>query len=398
MSAELPMGPLSPVINRRTFTDNQAAAPRPGDLTLDPKYRGFIPIPHTPAIIRFNAKPRVDFIFDTRNPGDPDMFVPAKIPVAGDQTKGGGNRFNISAKGSRLMLDVCAPAREGAPRFYYENDFNGSGSATMNINIRHLYGKYYNIIVGQTFSVFEDPDGWPDTLDYEGPNAAVSARLPLLRYQIPLTKQWHINVSAEKPSSEVDTTGDPTAVSVNRAPDIGLNTRWEEASFGHVQLAAIGRVLGADGVTNGIQTVLGGGLNLSVVKSLFTRDSFQFQGTLGQGIARYNNDDVFPNDAAYNQAGNLKALPFMAIMVGYTHGWTEKLRSTASYGLVNIENEISQGPDAYHQTHYASLNLMWQPFKLLTMGMEGLYGHKEVQSGAAGADWRIQFGVVYSLF
>ncbi|MCG2661256.1 MAG: DcaP family trimeric outer membrane transporter [Kiritimatiellae bacterium] len=396
--AEQLAGRASYVIYRHAFTDNQAAAPRPDDLTLDPKYRGFIPIPHTPAMIRFNAKPRVDFIFDTGNPGDPDMFVTAKIPVAGDPAKGGGNRFNISAKGSRLMLDVRAPAREGAPRFYYENDFSGSGSAAMNLKIRHLYGQYYNIILGQTFSVFEDPDGWPDTLDYEGPNAADSLRLPLLRYQLPLTKQWQINVSVEKPSSEVDTTGDPTAVPVNRAPDIGLNTRWEEASFGHVQLAAMGRIIGADGETNGDQTVFGVGLNLSVVKSLLTRDSFQFQGTLGQGIARYNNDNVFNNDAAYDPAGDLKALPFMAVMAGYTHGWTETLRSTASYCFVNIDSEASQGPNAYHQTHYASLNLMWQPFKLLTIGMEGLYGHKEVQSGAAGADWRIQFGVVYSLF
>jgi hypothetical protein len=393
-----PTGHLSPVINRNTLSDNQVAAPRPDDLTLDPQYRGFIPIPHTPALIRFNARPRVDFIFDTGDPGDPDQFVPAKIPVAGDPNKGGGNRFNVSAKGSRLMLDVRAPAREGTPRFYYENDFFGSGSSTMNFRIRHLYGQYYNIILGQTFSVFEDPDVWPDTLDYEGPNAVVSARLPLLRYQLPLTKQWQINASVEKPSSEVDTTVDPTVVPVNRAPDIGLNARWEEASFGHVQLAAIGRILGADGKTNGNQTVLGGGLNLSVVKSLFTRDSFQLQGTLGQGIARYDNDDFFNNDAAYNQAGDLKALPYMAAMVGYTHGWAEKLRSTASYGLVEINNETSQGPNAYHQTQYASLNLMWQPFKLLTMGMEGLYGRKEVQSGATGADWRIQFGVVYSLF
>lgn len=398
LPAEQSTGHVSQVIYRQTFADEQAAAPRPDDLTLDPQYRGFIPIPHTPAMIRFNAKPRVDFIFDTANPGDPDQFVPAKIPVEGDPTKGGGNRFNVSAKGSRLMLDVRAPTREGTPRFYYENDFFGSGSAAMNYRLRHLYGQYYNIILGQTFSVFEDPDIWPDTLDYEGPNAVVSARLPLLRYQLPLNKHWQVNASVEKPSSEVDTTGDPTAAPANHAPDIGLNTRWEETSFGHIQLAAIGRILGADGETNGNQTVLGGGLNLSVVKALFTRDSLQLQGTLGQGIARFDNDDFFNNDAAYNQSGDLKALPYMAAMVGYTHGWSDKLRSTASYGLVNINNETSQGPNAYHQTQYASLNLMWQPFKLLTLGMEGLYGHKEVQSGATGADWRIQFGVVYSLF
>lgn len=396
--AESPTGNVSYVIYRHTFIDDQAAAARPDDLTLDPKYRGFIPIPHTPAMIKFNAKPRLDFIFDTGNPGDPDEFVPATIPVEGDPAKGGGSRFNLSAKGSRLMLDVRAPAREGAPRFYYENDFFGSGSAALNFKIRHLYGQYYNIILGQTFSAFEDPDAWPDTLDYEGPNAAVSLRLPLLRYQLPLTRKWQINASVEKPSSEVDTSGDPTAVSVNHAPDIGVNTRWEEASFGHVQLAAIGRVIGADGDTNGNQTVFGGGLSLSVVKSLLTRDSLQFQGTLGQGIARYNNDDVFPNDAAYDLSGDLKALPCLAVMAGYTHGWTETLRSTASYGFVAIDNEATQGPDAYHQTHYASLNLMWQPFRLLTVGLEGLYGRKKVQSGAAGADWRIQAGIVYSLF
>jgi hypothetical protein len=393
-----PAGHLSPVINRNTLSDNQVAAPRPDDLTLDPQYRGFMPIPNTPALIRFNAKPRVDFIFDTGNPGDPDQFVPAEIPVKGDPNKDGGNRFDVSAKGSRLMLDVRAPTLEGTPRFYFENDFFGSGGSTMNFRVRHLYGQYYNIILGQTFSAFEDPDVWPDTLDYEGPNAAVSARLPLLRYQLPLNKQWQVNVSVEKPSSEVDTTGDSTAAAVNRAPDIGLNTRWEQASFGHVQLAAIGRILGADSETNGNQTVLGGGLSLSVVKSLFARDSVQLQGTIGQGIARYDNDDFFNNDAAYNQSGDLKALPYSAAMVGYTHGWTAKLRSTVSYGLVNINNETSQGPTAYHQTHYASLNLMWQPFKLLTLGMEGLYGHKEVQSGDTGADWRIQCGVVYSLF
>lgn len=395
---EQPAGRLSPVINRNTFIDNQEAAPRPDDLTLDPQYRGFIPIPHTPTMIKFNAKPRVDFIFDSGNPGDPDMFVTAKIPVAGDPARGGGSRFNISAKGSQLKLDVRAPAREGTPRFYYENDFSGSGSDLLNIHVRHLYGQYYNIILGQTFSVFEDPDVWPDTLDYEGPNSAISMRPPLLRYQLPLNRQWQINASVEKPSSEVDTTGDPTALPVNHAPDIGLNTRWEEASFGHVQLAAIFRAIGADGQTNGDQTVFGGGLNLSVVKSLLTRDSLQLQGTIGQGIARYDNDDFFNNDAAYDQSGDLKALPYLAAMVGYTHGWTEELRSTASYGFVNINNEISQGPNAYHQTHYASLNLMWQPFKLMTVGVEGLYGRKEAQSGAAGADWRIQFGVVYSLF
>ena len=394
----MPTGHLSQVINRKTFIDNQAAAPRPDDLTLDTEYRGFIPVPHTAMMIKLNVKPRVDFIFDTANPGDADRFVTAEIPVEGDPAKGGGNRFGISAKGSRLMLDVRAPAEAGAPRFYFENDFFGSGSAPLDFRVRHLYGQYYNIILGQTFSVFEDPDVWPDTLDYEGPNAGVSSRSPLLRYQIPLNRLWQLNASLEEPSSEVDACGDPTVTEVNRAPDIGVNARWEKSSFGHVQVAAIGRILSADGETNGNQSAFGGGLSLSMVKSVSKLDSLQLQGTVGLGIARYGNDNFFNNDAAYNQAGDLTPLPYQSAMVGYTHGWSAKFRSTASYGFVNISNETAQGPNAYHQTSYASMNLMWQPFKLLTVGWEGLYGCKEVQSGNTGDDWRLQFGVLYSMF
>ena len=55
--------------------DQQVAAPRPNDLTLDPKYRGFAPIPNTPVLIKFNAKPRVDFTDDPQNTGNPDRFV-----------------------------------------------------------------------------------------------------------------------------------------------------------------------------------------------------------------------------------------------------------------------------------------------------------------------------------
>ncbi len=51
----------SEVTQRSAMNDQQEAAPRPNDLTLDPKYRGFVPIPNTPVLIKFNAKPRVDF-------------------------------------------------------------------------------------------------------------------------------------------------------------------------------------------------------------------------------------------------------------------------------------------------------------------------------------------------
>jgi hypothetical protein len=85
-------------------------------------------------------------------------------------------------------------------------------------------------------------------------------------------------------------------------------------------------------------------------------------------------------------------------MGAYTHHWNDVLRSTASYGYVNIENQASQGPTAYDETQYGSLNLIWQLKKHLSVGVEGLYGRKEEQSGDSGNVWRIQMALMYSLF
>ena len=77
-------GHASEVTDRPAMNDQQEPAPRPSDLTLDPKYRGFIAIPNTPVLIKFNAKPRLDITDDPQNTGNPDRFVTAQIPVEGD--------------------------------------------------------------------------------------------------------------------------------------------------------------------------------------------------------------------------------------------------------------------------------------------------------------------------
>ena len=391
-------GHASQVTQRPAINDQQEAAPRPNDLTLDPKYRGFIPIPNTPVLIKFNAKPHLDFTDDPQNTGNPDRFVTAQIPVEGDFFKNGGNQFNANAKGSQLSIDVRAPEVDGSPRFYYQNDFFGGGGGELPIRVRYLYGEIYNIVLGQALSVFEDPDAWPDTVDYEGPNSAVFARRPLVRYQLVLNKNWQMNFGLEKPTSEVDTSIDPNAVGVDHAPDGGLNVRWEKKDIGHVQLGAIFRDIGVKGPIVGSQSTFGWGLNLSDSFNITENDSVQTQLTYGEGLFRYFNDDFVNNDAAFNRSGELTAIPAFGGMIGFTHKWNDTFRSTASYGYVHLDNQFSQSPSAYHLTHYASLNLVWQIRKRLSIGFEGLYGHKEEKSGADGDAFRLQLGIVYSLF
>ncbi len=90
----------------------------------------------------------------------------------------------------------------------------------------------------------------------------------------------------------------------------------------------------------------------------------------------------------------------LGLAASYTHHWNDRLRSSLTYGYVTVDNEAAQAALAYHRTHYGALNLIWQPFpfKNLNLGLEGLYGVNEVKSGATGEYWRVQLGVVYSLF
>jgi hypothetical protein len=213
-----------------------------------------------------------------------------------------------------------------------------------------------------------------------------------------LNKHWQLNFGLEQPGAEVDTSIDANARSVDHAPDGGFNVRWEDSKIGHVQFGAIFRDIGVKGPIVGDQSVFGWGLNLSAAINVFESDSVQGQLTYGEGLFRYFNDDFVNNDAAFDRSGNLTAIPAFGGMIGYTHKWSDSFRSSASYGYVHLDNEMSQGPQAYHITHYGSLNLVWQMRKRLSVGLEGLYGEKEEKGGAKGDAFRIQLGVVYSLF
>ena len=396
-------GHANPVPDRDNMNDMQEAAPRLNDLTLDPQYRGFIPVPNTDALIKFNAKPRVDMMEDNQNSGNADRFVTATIPMKNTPGYGGGEQFNITAKGSSLSLDVRAPNMPGNVRFYYNNDFFGSGSG-MAYRLKQLYGQFYNVTAGFTYSIFEDPDVWPDTVDFEGPNSMIFARQATVRYMVPLGEKWQLNFGVQQPSSQIDNEGiGANATGVNHLPDGGFNIRWEDAKRGHVQFATILRDVGANSPTLGEQNVFGWGLNLSTSLNVFEHDSVQAQFTYGQGVFAFCNDNFTytgfnGGDAAYNNAGELRALQYVAPMVGYTHQWSEKFRSTGTFGYVNLQNEQQQTATAYHETYYSSANLVWQLRKRLSIGMECLYGYSQQNNGDHGDVWRVQTGLVYSLF
>ena len=398
------IGEKSPITYRGAMNDQQEAASRPKDYTLDPTYRGFIPIPNTPALIKFNAKPHVDMTSDNRNAGNQNRFVPAAFPLKGDPGYGGGEQFHMNANATQLRLDVRAPELGGDFRFYYQNDFFGSGSDTgdMKYRIQHLYGQFYGFKAGFTYGVWEDPDSWPDTVDYEGPNAVIFSRRPVAQYTYAWNDNWNTTFGVEKPDIFVDLDSGPNAGgnTLTAMPDLGFNTRYEKEGLGHLQFSTMFRDIGAKDALGEDHHVFGWGVNLSAGIDVTKNDAVQLLGVYGHGVGGMGNDTSFLNsDAAFRSNGTLEALPYWSVSAGYTHRWSPQFRSTVTYGYVNLDNASGQVATFYHTSHYASANLIWQLRKRLSIGLEGLYGLKTAQNGVDSGDhWRIQLGMVYSLF
>jgi hypothetical protein len=391
---EAPSGRQSPVENRRAFNDQQEAVSRPLDYTLDPKYAGFLPIPNSGVMMKFNLRPRVDVTTDNFNSGSPSRFIPAKFAVEGAKNFSDATRSNLSANGSQLRIDVRNPGMDGNFRVYYQNDFFGD-EQKMDLRVQHFYAQYFGFKAGFTTSAWENGDVWPDTVDYEGPNALVFARRPTLQYTRSINDAFSATVGLDRSGIAVDG-ADP----ITQTPDIAANLRWEDSTWGHVQVSAIGRRIGAKDPTGDEDYVNGWGLNLGSNINLTENDFLQFLGVYGEGVGGLGNDSgFFDSDAGYSSSGNLEALPYWSLMAGYTHQWSGLFASTVTYGYANLDNSSGQANNFYQNSTYASANLIWKIKARWTLGLEVLYGLKEVKNGdTSGDNYRVQLGMNYALF
>src|SRR5215813_1212392 len=245
----------------RTFSEDSFAAARFDNVPLDPKYKGFFRLPGTQTILKIGGYFKTDFIYDLKPAGNAEAFVPASIPIPQVATV---NNATVSVRPTRLTLDFRAhSSRIGEVRFYVEGDLFGTNATTP--RMRHAYAQAANFLVGQTFTNFMDPDGFPDTLDFQGPNGMANLRNPQLRYGFALRPGTTFYIAVEKPSSDVlfqtsDFKSQPNAPS----PDGTIRLR-QEFNRGHVQLSGVFRSIASfvvSGTEQKTDSVFGWGLNL----------------------------------------------------------------------------------------------------------------------------------------
>src|SRR6267142_374206 len=378
-----------------TFSEDTVAAARFDNVPLDPKYHGFFRLPGTQTILKIGGYFKTDFIYDLKPAGNTDSFVTSSIPVPSIATV---NNSTVSIRPTRLSLDFRVPGTKvGDVRFYLEGDLFGTNSTTP--RLRHAYAQAKNFLIGQTFSNFMDPDAFPDTLDFQGPNGVVNARNPQLRYGFALSPSTTFYVSVEKPSSDVEFKTPQFSAQPNApSPDGAIRLR-QEFERGHFQIAGLFRSIAAflpDGRTD---SVFGWGLNAATSVKTFGKDNAIFAVAAGHGISRYLQDTSGLGIDAEPVSGvipHLQATPAVGVEAAYQHYWLKTLRSSAIYSYAAVNNTNLSAATTYNHGTYTGTNLIWNPYGSLNVGAEFLYGWAMEQNGLKANAPRIQFSAKYS--
>jgi hypothetical protein len=377
------------------FSEDTVAAARFDNVPLDPKYTGFFRLPGTQTILKIGGYFKTDFIYDMKPAGNTDSFIPSSIPIPNVV---GVNNSTVSVRPTRLSLDFRVPAAKvGEVRFYVEGDLFGTNSTTP--RLRHAYAQVRNFLIGQTFSNFMDPDGFPDTLDFQGPNGMVSIRNPQIRYGFALAPSTTFYISLEKPSSDIafktpEFSAQPNAPS----PDGAIRLR-QEFERGHFQIAGIFRSIAAFLPNGKTDSVFGWGLNASTGVKTFGKDNVILAVAAGHGISRYLQDTSglgIDAEPASGVTPHLQATPAVGVEAAYQHYWRKALRSSAIYSYAAVNNTSLSAGTTYNHGTYTGTNLIWNPYGSLNVGAEFLYGWAVEQNGLKANAPRIQFSAKYS--
>ncbi len=378
-----------------TFSQDPVAAARIDNAPLDPRYPGYFRIPGTTTFMKIGGYFKSDFVYDLKPAGDGERFIPSTIPVP---TPAGVNNSTVSVRPTRINVDFLIPTESvDTVRFFVEADMFGSSSTTP--RLRHAYAQVKNFLIGQSFSNFQDPDSGPDQLEFQGPNGQVSIRNPQLRYAFKVGKKTSLRFAIEKPTSDVAfKTPEFSALPNSPAPD-GTVTLRHDMNSGHVQFSGLLRAVSAYLPDGRSDSVVGWGVNFTGSQRLIGKDTFVYQGAYGFGIERYLNDTSgLGIDAGVEgyEKPHLTAIPVVGTYGGYQHFWLPRLRSSAVYGFIQVQNSDRQTDSTFHKSHYTATNLIWNPIGSLNVGAEFLYGWQIKKDGSSGNAPRILFSAKYN--
>ncbi len=345
------------------------------------------------------------------NPNWFDVVRPTQLPSYSGQYGVGGNWFT-SVRQSRFGVKTDTPTRFGELKTIFEFELFGTGAdaGQTTFRLRHAWGELGQVGAGQTWSPFMDPDVFPNSVEYWGPNGMVFFRNIQLRWTPWRKGDSNFMIAIERPGASGDGgvysnfLQGRTIQPRFRVPDFSGHYRLSR-EWGHFQMAGIVREIKwhdpTPGPVNLSGSAMGWGVNLSSNVKV-SKHVARLQAVYGNGIENYMNDatvDIGPENNFSNPSKpiNGKALPVLGIVAFMDFNWNKYFTSTAGYSFVNITNANGSLPSDFHRGQYALTNILYYPVKNMFLGPEFQFGTRtNWHDGFSSSDWRVQLTVKYN--
>lgn len=318
-----------------------------------------------------------------------ETFNIGKINVFGNDDDGS---LNVDMYQSQMKFESSI-ATENGENIYavVEFDFWG-GNGQM--RLRKAYVEFDHWQIGQGWASFGDEALWPNIMEWEGPPSGVWVRTPHIKYFNSFgNPNWRYIIALDAPLTDYSRYGEVEPLleeTYQTTPDLVIGMKHEKKEWGHLRMSTIFRNINYK--YNDLKdSFFGYGLSFSGMLKK-EKNNFQFQGTVGKGIATYITSisgfgyDGFPTN------DGLEATPSYGGWASHEHYWTPKIHTNLVLGYTRFftndverfllvypeENEVAVLNGNINHTHnYGIVNIMYDHFKRMTYGLELNYGTKK---------------------
>ena len=379
---------------------------------------GSFMIPGTDTSLKIYGNVRVDATYDVNSrSNDINNNDWASAVFAQPLDTNSANRLRkeqiyATARASRLGILTSTPTKWGDLEVKLEGDFNAPndymgelGSNGTQFRLRHAYGRWGNLLVGQTWSNFIDLRSYPDTVDFNPTGDVALIRQTQLRYTLPLGSS-SLAFSVENPESlsslppyQVRSNSD--RIDFDRVPDFVVN--WTlSGDKAHVSARAVTMEY-----HNDFRSKRGYALALSGSGKLGPGILVAgIQG--GDGIGRYMFNSIM--QGATDTGSDLRLWNAMGWHIGYTLPWSSTLRSNliasqTYFGTDDISNAYvrfwSGKADEFvpnKRIDQASINLFWSITRNVEAGIEYSWGRRTTFGDEEGNQHRLNTMIQYNFF
>ena len=328
-----------------------------------------------------------------------DFYIPSVTPT-GNGTGTSSTVTDLTAQASRIKIHADRDLGDKKITGLIEMDFlgsaqgNGRVSSSYSPRLRRAFVDYNGLRIGQEWTTFQNLSSIPESASFLAlSDGMVFNREPLIRYttgafQIAL-EQGNATVTPASGAGRIEADG-------NTIPDVVARYNLS-GDYGNISLAAIGRQLRVE--NGGINdSTFGYGLSASGRLKVGDKDDIRFGATFGEGLGRYIGLNALNGAAVNPMNGELEALPSFGGHIAWRHPFSGTSRLNVGYSGLFADNPdflttLNPGSTKSVQSGYAAF--LWDIAPKITMGVEGMYGVKELENGNDGSFTRATFSTKY---